>query len=188
MSIGEKEEGFDLSFYEMTDIAERFIYRGREAYEADFGSGATFNTAEIHMLTDIVNNPGTTVTRLAEKWGRTKGAISQSVKKLETKSYIYKEKSDDNQKIISLYPTEEGKRHAKAHMHYDETVSRAITLELANYFSKEQMNMYYKIMNVQLNIDYYSSLDLSAEEKIPLLKISTKKAIEKVMHENDGIE
>ncbi len=164
----------------MSDIAEHFIFRGRDKSEFDYGSGVKFNTVEMHFLTGIANNPGITITQLAEEWGRTKGAISQIVKKLEEKGYIYKEKSDENYKITKLFVTDEGMVHVKAHLEYDKISAIATIGVLLEHFSPEEMNTFYRIMSVYNRVKYYSELPVTEEERQILIKLSVRKAIEDV--------
>ena len=49
----------------------------------DYGTGEIISMVEVHILTIIEENPGITVTEVALGWNRTKGAISQTISKLE---------------------------------------------------------------------------------------------------------
>ena len=73
---------------------------------------------EVHLLTAIEENPGTTVTELAEIWNRTKGAICQTVTRLEKAGYVLRRKEGGDTKTVHLYPSEEGIKLSKAHKAY----------------------------------------------------------------------
>ena len=49
----------------------------------DYGTGEEYTSVEVHTLKHIADNPGITVTELARDYAKTKGAISQILKKLE---------------------------------------------------------------------------------------------------------
>ena len=54
----------------------------------DYGTGEEYTSVEVHTLKHIADNPGITVTELARHNGKTKGAISQILKKIEDKGLI----------------------------------------------------------------------------------------------------
>lgn len=71
----------------------------------DHGDGTPVTTVEIGILVYISNNPGATNTQLAEQFGRSRGAISQLIKKLDEKGYVIREDSPTDSKCNYLYPT-----------------------------------------------------------------------------------
>ena len=54
----------------------------------DYGTGEEYTSVEVHTLKHIADNPGITVTELARHNGKTKGAISQILKKIEKKVWF----------------------------------------------------------------------------------------------------
>ena len=48
----------------------------------DYGTGETYTSTEMHLVKCISDHPGITVTELAYDYAKTKGAISQILKKL----------------------------------------------------------------------------------------------------------
>lgn len=99
------------------DLLYRFamLYSDSEAENRDYGVGEPINTVEVHTLASIEDNPGINVSELALFWNRTKGAISQTVTKLEKKGCIARRRQEGNAKTVLLYPTEKGLRLARAH-------------------------------------------------------------------------
>jgi DNA-binding MarR family transcriptional regulator len=67
----------------------------------DYGTGDLLYIAEIHTLVMVGKNREINMTRLAETMGVTKGAISQTVRKLVHKNLIIKSNTT-NKKEISL--------------------------------------------------------------------------------------
>jgi len=74
----------------------------------DYGTGDLLYFTEIHTITVVGKNKKINITRLAEIMGVTKGAISQTVKKLVSKNLILKTNLR-NRKEINLSLTEKGR-------------------------------------------------------------------------------
>lgn len=114
----------------------------------DYGLGIPLTMIESHTLTYIEDHAGITVTELAVYWNRTKGAISQTVSRLEKLELINKCKEGGNAKSVHLYPTELGVQLSKAHKLYD-TVDIAKTMgELREECSAEEIEAFYKVLGV----------------------------------------
>lgn len=114
----------------------------------DYGEGIPLTMIEAHTLTYIEENPGTTITELAKYWGKTKGALSQTVTRLTDKGLVDKTKTADNAKNVCLYVTETGARISKSHKLYD-TVDIAKTMgELRKECSAEEIEAFYKVIGV----------------------------------------
>jgi DNA-binding MarR family transcriptional regulator len=65
----------------------------------EFGTGDLLYVSEIHAIHIVGNNPEINITQLAEMLGVTKGAISQTIKRLFTKRYIAKYKTRNNKEV-----------------------------------------------------------------------------------------
>lgn len=118
----------------------------------DYGTGEKINMLGIHILTDIEENPKITVTELANDWYRTKGSISQIIKILEEKGYIYKEKEKDNQKTCHLYTTPKGVELSLAHKMYDLKNLNNTIEYLLKYCSEEEIMAFHKVIDCYINI------------------------------------
>ncbi|MBT3312067.1 MAG: MarR family transcriptional regulator [Desulfobacterales bacterium] len=81
----------------------------------DFGSGELLYIAEIHTIVAIEKNPGINTTKLSGLLGVTKGAVSQTIGKLERKAYLKKIKDKNNDKNVLFELTKKGKQVAKGH-------------------------------------------------------------------------
>ena len=53
---------------------------------------------EVHTLTIMEENPGIIVTEVALEWNHTKGAVSQTITKLENRGLIVRNKAENNAK------------------------------------------------------------------------------------------
>lgn len=114
----------------------------------DYGEGIPLTMIESHTLTYIEDNPGVTISELASYWNKTKGAISQTVSRLEKWELVIKEKENGNLKNVHLYTTETGTRLSKAHKLYD-TIDIVKTMdELKKECSTEEIDNFYKVISV----------------------------------------
>jgi len=73
----------------------------------DFGTGDLLYVSEIHAVHYIATHPEINMTQLAEMSGVTKGAISQTVKRLVRKRYVARYKSR-NKKEVNLRLSDKG--------------------------------------------------------------------------------
>ena len=81
----------------------------------DFGTGEFLYQSEIHTIEAVGKHPGCTSSDLCRRFGVTKGAISQIIKKLTDKGYVTKETNIDYAKEKLLRLTEKGLKAYKGH-------------------------------------------------------------------------
>jgi DNA-binding MarR family transcriptional regulator len=74
----------------------------------DYGTGDQLYFTEIHTITMVGKNREVNMTQLADMMGVTKGAISQTIRKLVNKKFILKSNTN-NRKEINLRLSEKGK-------------------------------------------------------------------------------
>jgi DNA-binding MarR family transcriptional regulator len=74
----------------------------------DYGTGDLLYFTEIHTIAMVGKNREINMTRLADMMGVTKGAISQTIRKLVSKNFIVKS-STNNRKEINLRLSGKGK-------------------------------------------------------------------------------
>jgi DNA-binding MarR family transcriptional regulator len=74
----------------------------------DYGTGDLLYFTEIHTITMVGKNRQINITQLAEMMGVTKGAISQTIRKLVNKDLIVKSNTN-NRKEINLRLSDKGK-------------------------------------------------------------------------------
>ena len=94
------------TIFEASDILHQVGELHNTRVHIDYGTGEKFTSGEVHLLSYVVDNPGISVTRLAHDNGKTKGAISQMIKRLESKDLIRRESSPLSDRSVLLYPTE----------------------------------------------------------------------------------
>lgn len=112
----------------------------------DYGAKESLTMVEVHILTDIADFPGTTVTELAKKWKKTSSAISQTVRSLLKLGYIKRENSTTDGKVFFLYATDEGAQIALTHKKYDILDITKTNKKLAEKFTAEEILIFNKIL------------------------------------------
>ena len=98
------------------------IWQAMEKQPREFGTGQALFSSEIHMIEAVGHNTGMSVTELAEFMGVTKGAASQTLKKLENKGLVGKNPDPDNSSRLLVHLTSKGKVAFYAHEHWHETM------------------------------------------------------------------
>lgn len=114
----------------------------------DYGFGPKLTMIEVHILTEISDKPGITVTELACKWNRTTSAISQTVRKLMKQDLVYRENSKTNGKIFHLYVTETGEKLVFSHKKYDNIDIVKTKKKLMESFSIDELDAFDRICKV----------------------------------------
>lgn len=87
-----------------------------------FGTDELLSSPEVHMIELIGDNRNLSVTGLAKLLDVTKGAVSQSLKRLESKGFTFKEEDPENVSRSLLRLTNKGKTAYYAHKHWHETM------------------------------------------------------------------
>ena len=87
-----------------------------------FGTKELLSHAEIHLIEIIGDNQGLSVTDISKFLGITKGAVSQSLKRLETKDCTTKKTDPDNLSRSIVMLTSKGNTAYWAHKHWHETM------------------------------------------------------------------
>ena len=118
----------------------------------DYGNGKPIKTVEIYTLYLIEQNPGITVSALAARQRRTKGTISTTVTTLENSGYIYREKRNDNAKVVHLYTTPEGQRLSTLYNAFTARQTRIDQDKLLKSCSQEDINAFCRVLHQYLKI------------------------------------
>ena len=118
-----------------------------------FGTGVLMHAKEIHTVQAIGRHSGINVTKLAEKAGVTKGAVSQTINKLVKKGLVRKTHLPGNDKEVVLELTDTGeigfKNHEKFHMD---------TLNMAREYYGDQLISKLEGINLAMD-DIYTMLN-----------------------------
>ena len=144
-------------FHKMTEHTNQVykfvkIYNDYANATRDYDTGEKVNMLSVHIMSDIEEHPGITVTELAEEWVRTKGSISQVIKNLDENGYIIKKKEGNNNKNVHLYPTSKGVELSLAHKMYDARNLKNTLDFFTQYCTEEELTAFYKVLG------YYTML------------------------------
>lgn len=150
-------ESIDTTFRRLSEKADMLyffvaLYSNYIGKVRHYGIGPEMTMTEAHMLNSIASTPGTTVTDLARRWERTTGAICQTLSKLDKKDLILRQKTEENSKNVHLYPSELGWAVNRAHMMYDIADITETTQELLQHCTMDEINTFYKVLGVYLDL------------------------------------
>lgn len=144
------------TYYQMADIVERMVSMNSMNAPVNYGDGVFYNSKEVHTLSYIVDYPGISPSEIAYNWNRTKGAVSQIVKKLEEKGLIKREKRPGNDKTICLYATDQGMKVDQIHRAYDVRNYKAFLELMKKHFTEDEIETSFEVMDkwVELSRDW----------------------------------
>lgn len=109
--------------------------------------GQRLTMLEIQILLLVDKNPGITATDLCKRWSRTRGAISQMLKKIEEKGFIYREKNAPDSRVIGLYTTDWGVEAVNEYTIQDFQDGTNIISHLLETCSEEELKSFYKVID-----------------------------------------
>jgi DNA-binding MarR family transcriptional regulator len=120
------------------DIVDLFIrlvnkYNALEKVPVGQGGKSGLYHSERHMLDMIAKRPELNITEHAEALGVTKGAISQTVKKLESKGFIKRLKKGGNDKTVYLELTKLGQNTVEKRKQVNDETLRPLYEELRKH-------------------------------------------------------
>lgn len=107
------------------DARFRYLMKLSEKLEKiprKFGTDQDLSSTEVHTIELIGENEGASVTDLAKLIGVTKGAVSQTLKRLDAKGLTIKEEDPANTSRSIIGLTNKGKTAFYAHKHWHETM------------------------------------------------------------------
>ena len=95
-----------------------------EKNPVDIGHGILLHPSEVHLIDMAGRFPDENVSQIAFRLGVTKGAVSQTAKKLEEKGYLERANRGNDRKTIVLKLTDYGMDAFRWHNMYHETINR----------------------------------------------------------------
>lgn len=150
--VDENTGKYKYSYYQMADIVERMVSMNATNTPVDYGNGEDYNSKEVHTLSYIVDYPGISASEIAYNWNRTKGAVSQIVKKLEEKGLIVRKKKPGNDKTVCLYVTEQGMELDRLHRAYDTRNYKAFLKLIEEHYTKEEIEKTFEVMDLWVKL------------------------------------
>jgi DNA-binding MarR family transcriptional regulator len=120
---------------EIERIGDLFLNVIGEFYEEDrkartFGTSTALYHSEIHMIACIAEHPDFHISALARALGITRGAASQTVKRLERKQMILRERDKENHLKVLTRLSGKGRmayrNHRSAHLRYRRKIAELL--------------------------------------------------------------
>lgn len=115
-------------------------------FSKNCGGPALLTTVETHTLIHIEENPDITVTELASHFRRTKGAVSQIVKRLERKNCIRRKQCPKDGKRSLLSVSDQGRQISLAHRQLDTKSLQSTIGRLLEDYESSEIETFFKII------------------------------------------
>lgn len=138
-------DSFD-ELYEFILVFYDYLYT-----KHNYGDGIPRTMIEIHILTEINDNPGTTITNLARKWHRTTSAVSQIIKNYVNLGLVTRSRNKKDGKINNLFITKKGKELVNNHKKYDIEHINDLINTFLEQSSVEEIKSFFKLVSIFKN-------------------------------------
>lgn len=132
----------------------------------DYGTGEDYTSAEVHTLKYIAEHEGITVTQLSIDYAKTKSAISQLLKKIESKGLIYRENDLGRDTRQFIYLTDKGKELDRVHRAYDEQHFSESIDKVRAKFTEDEMDTAFCVLEQWLEVRRELQKRRNHEEKL----------------------
>ena len=146
MVIIKDVEKLKYSPYEIADILQRISQVTIKKVQIDYGTGELYSSTEVHLISHIADKPGITVTEIARNLERTKGAISQMLKKLEDRELIYRQRDPKDNKREAVFLTERGLELDQAHRAFDNYHTKQMLEEILLEFGIQDVDNAFTVL------------------------------------------
>ena len=135
--------GCDAGATEIMDAVARLFSKAAQIEQGpvDTGDGILLYTSEVHLIDMAGRFPQENMSQVASRLGITKGAVSQTVKKLEEKGYLERYTGDGDNKTTYLRLTKAGERAFAWHEAYHALVNGRLMDALASLEKRDRENL-----------------------------------------------
>jgi DNA-binding MarR family transcriptional regulator len=120
-----------------------------EKEPVDIGHGILLHASEVHLIDIVGRYPQEGISQIASRLGITKGAVSQTAKRLEGKGYLVKGRREGDQKTVLLALTEQGSEAFVWHRAYHKITNNQMAGHLVEMSPRDVRNL----MNVFLAVE-----------------------------------
>jgi DNA-binding MarR family transcriptional regulator len=144
---GDRGSDADSCFDLLTRLFNKAAMIEREP--VDTGDGVLLYTSEVHLIDMAGRFPDESLSSLAARLGITKGAISQTVKKMEEKGYLERINMEGNNKTVLIRLTDAGERAFEWHRAYHTVVNDRINREISGFGRKDQVNLRRVLLHIE---------------------------------------
>ena len=122
-------------------------YNRKTAKPKQYGTDDLLYPAEVHILDVIGNHENATVTELAEMFGITKGAVSQTISKLTQKQLVEKTPSESEKNVVHISLSEKGRAVYEYHRNMHSEVKKKID-GIIGSLSPEGLSAFKEIISI----------------------------------------
>ena len=145
--MAEKKMFTDAEMTEAADLMHQVsnLYVSTKTSQ-DYGTGEEYSSVEVHLLNAIIDHPGIPPSELADFTGRTRGAVSQNLKKLEDKGLLNRAILTDSPGKVQLCVTEKGLELDRLHRVYDAAHFGETMDIVSRQFSREEIDTTFRVL------------------------------------------
>lgn len=156
--------GNDSETMAIMDLFARLFSKAAliEKEPVDVGYGDLLHTSEIHLLDMAGRYPQENMSGIALRLGVTRGAVSQTVKKLEQKGYVQRLGEEGDNKNLTIRLTNRGARAFEWHLNYHANVNHIIAQEISRLDSHDREN----IKNILMRLEQVFDGCAAARQKV----------------------
>ena len=112
-----------------------------EREPVDIGHGVLLYPSEVHLIDIAGRYPDEGISRIAMRLGITKGAVSQTAKRLEEKGYLERANQEGDKKTVLLRLTIRGEVAFNWHRRYHAMVNRNLEEEIRSLSARDLENL-----------------------------------------------
>ena len=112
----------------------------------NFGTDTVLHLSEIHLIEFIGDHGGFCVSEIARETGVTKGAVSQTLKRLERKRFVLKPADPENRSRRVVFLTEKGRTAYAGHRKYHEQINLLVSRSLVEK-TQEEIDIIYDFLD-----------------------------------------
>lgn len=124
-----------------------------EKEPVDVGHGTLLYSSEVHLIDMAGRYPEENISQIASRLGITKGAVSQTSKKLEEKGYIVRINPEGDKKTVFLRLTEKGTDAFLWHTAYHEVINQYMAEQVSKFSSKDIENLLAVLAQMEIMLD-----------------------------------
>lgn len=124
-----------------------------EKEPVDVGHGTLLFSSEVHLIDMAGRYPEESISKIASRLGVTKGAVSQTAKKLEEKGYIERVNPEGDKKTVFFRLTEKGTDAFLWHTAYHEVVNQDMVEQVSKFSSKDIENVLSILTQMEIMLD-----------------------------------
>jgi DNA-binding MarR family transcriptional regulator len=129
---------------DLLDTISRILNKAAaiEKQPVDIGHGVLLYASEVHLIDMAGRYPEAGISQIAARLGITKGAVSQTAKKLEEKGYIERANREGDKKSVIIRLTERGKDAFYWHSAYHEMVNQDMIGQVSKLSRRDIENVF----------------------------------------------